>query len=269
MRIRFLTLAAVLALSAHAAMAQVRIGLMVSATGPTSAIGIPQKNTGELLPKMVGGVTIEYFQLEDGGDTTRAVQNAKKLIGEDNVDAIIGPSTTPNALAILDVIAEAKVPLLATVGTSSVVDPIDAKRRWVFKTTQNDDLIAGALINNMNKNGVKTRRFHRLQRPLRRKLVQGLRRSRRKSRHLDRRERALRSHRPERDGTGAEADRGQTRCRAHRRGGRPGGAAAGDALRPGLQRDESIRRTPSRQTTSSSLARKRSKARFSPPARCW
>jgi branched-chain amino acid transport system substrate-binding protein len=156
MRIRFLTLAAVLALSAHAAMAQVRIGLMVSATGPTSAIGIPQKNTGELLPKMVGGATIEYLQLEDGGDTTRAVQNAKKLIGEDNVDAIIGPSTTPNALAILDVIAEAKVPLLATVGTSSVVDPIDAKRRWVFKTTQNDDLIAGALINNMNKNGVKT-----------------------------------------------------------------------------------------------------------------
>jgi branched-chain amino acid transport system substrate-binding protein len=156
MRIRLVTLAAVLALFAHAAIAQVRIGLMVSATGPTSAIGIPQKNTGELLPRTVGGVTIEYIQLEDGGDTTRAVQNAKKLIGESNVDAIIGPSTTPNALAILDVIAEAKVPLMATVGTSSVVDPIDVKRRWVFKTTQNDDLIASALIKNMNKNGVKT-----------------------------------------------------------------------------------------------------------------
>jgi branched-chain amino acid transport system substrate-binding protein len=156
MRFRHLTLAAFLALSAHVATAQVRIGLMVSATGPTSAIGIPQKNTAELLPKSAGGATIEYFQLEDGGDTTRAVQNAKKLIGEDNVDAIIGPSTTPNALAILDIIAESKVPLMATVGTSSVVDPIDAKRRWVFKTTQNDDLIAGALIRNMNKNGVKT-----------------------------------------------------------------------------------------------------------------
>ena len=156
MRIRFLIPAAALVLSTHSAMAQVKIGLMVSATGPTSAIGIPQKNTAELLPKIVGSTTIEYIQLEDGGDTTRAVQNAKKLIGEDNVDAIIGPSTTPNAFAILDVIAEAKVPLMATVGTSSVVDPIDAKRRWVFKTTQNDDLIAGALIRNMNKNGVKT-----------------------------------------------------------------------------------------------------------------
>ena len=156
MRFCLLTLAALLALFADAATAQIRIGLMVSATGPTSAIGIPQKNTAALLPRTAGGATIEYFQLEDGGDTTRAVQNAKKLIGENNVDAMIGPSTTPNALAILDVIAEAKVPLMATVGTSSVVDPIDAKRRWVFKTTQNDDLIAAALIRNMSKNGVKT-----------------------------------------------------------------------------------------------------------------
>jgi branched-chain amino acid transport system substrate-binding protein len=139
-----------------AALAQIRIGLMVSATGPTTAIGIPQKNTGELLPKKVGDATVEYIQLDDGGDTTRAVQNAKKLIPEHNIDALIGPSTTPNALAILDLVAEAKVPLLATVGTSSVVEPMDAKRRWVFKTTQNDDLIAAALVRHMAKTGVKT-----------------------------------------------------------------------------------------------------------------
>jgi branched-chain amino acid transport system substrate-binding protein len=139
-----------------AASAQVKIGLLVSATGPTSAIGIPQRNTAALLPTRIGDATVEYFQLEDGGDTTRAVQNAKKLIGENNVDALIGPSTTPNALAILDIIAEAKVPLLATVGTQSVVEPVDAKKRWVFKTTQNDDLIAGALLKHMVKNGVKT-----------------------------------------------------------------------------------------------------------------
>jgi len=139
-----------------AASAQVKIGLLVSATGPTSAIGIPQKNTAALLPAKIGNATVEYIMLEDGGDTTRAVQNAKKLIGENNVDALIGPSTTPNAFAILDLVAEAKVPLLATVGTQSVVEPIDAKKRWVFKTTQNDDLIATALVKHMAKNGVKT-----------------------------------------------------------------------------------------------------------------
>ena len=152
-----LAVVAIAAFSVSAvATAQVKIGLMVSATGPTSAIGIPQKNTGELLPRKIGDATIEYIQLDDGGDTTRAVQNLKKLVQENNIDAMIGPSTTPAALAILDIIAEGKVPMMATVGTSSVVEPLDLKRRWVFKTTQNDDLIAAALLQHMTKNGVKT-----------------------------------------------------------------------------------------------------------------
>ena len=154
---RFLSIAAAaLLLAPGSAFAQVKIGLMVSATGPTTAIGTPQKNTGELLPTRIGLISVEYVQYDDGGDTTRGVQNAKKLLQEHNIDALIGPSTTPIALAILDLVAEAKVPLMATVGTSSVVEPLDAKRRWVFKTTQNDDLIAGALIKHMNKAGVKT-----------------------------------------------------------------------------------------------------------------
>jgi branched-chain amino acid transport system substrate-binding protein len=135
---------------------QVKVGLMVSATGPTAAIGIPQRNTAALLPTRIGDASIQYIQLEDGGDTTRAVQNARKLIDEDNVDALIGPSTTPNALAILDIVAEAKVPLLATVGTQAVVEPVDARKRWVFKTTQNDDLIAAVLLKHMQRNGVRT-----------------------------------------------------------------------------------------------------------------
>jgi branched-chain amino acid transport system substrate-binding protein len=151
-------LAFVLALLAapFVAQAQIRIGLMVSATGPTSAIGIPQDNTGDILPRSIGGASVEYISLEDGGDATRAVQNVKKLIQEHHIDALIGPSTTPNAFAILDVIAEAKVPMMATVGTSSVVEPLDAKKRWVFKTTQNDDLIAVALLSHMTKHGVKS-----------------------------------------------------------------------------------------------------------------
>jgi branched-chain amino acid transport system substrate-binding protein len=154
--IRLASLIVASLIAALPATAQVKIGLLVSATGPTAAIGVPQKNTGDLLPRRIGDLTVEYVQLEDGADSTRALQNAKKLIGESNVDAIIGPSTTPAALAILDTIAESKVPLLATVGSSNVVEPMDAKRRWVFKTTQNDDLIASALIAHMKKAGVKS-----------------------------------------------------------------------------------------------------------------
>src|ERR1700737_1463205 len=139
--------AAALLFGITGAMAQVRVGLMVSATGPTTAIGIPQKNTGELLPRKIGDASVEYIQLDDGGDTTRAVQNAKKLISEERIDALIGPSTTPNALAILDIIAATKVPMVATVGTSAVVEPMDAKRRGVFKTPTNADLIAARAVN--------------------------------------------------------------------------------------------------------------------------
>jgi branched-chain amino acid transport system substrate-binding protein len=156
----FARLAVVFALCfSTAAVAQIKIGLMVSATGPTSAIGIPQKNTGDVLPKKIGDVAVEYISLEDGGDTTQAVQNIKKLVQESKIDALIGPSTTPNAFAILDVIAEAKVPMMATVGTSTIIEPIDAKKRWVFKTTQNDDLIAGVLLKHMTKNNVKSVAF--------------------------------------------------------------------------------------------------------------
>ena len=144
------------ALAASTAVAQIRIGLMVSATGPTSAIGIPQKNTGEILPRTIAGESVQYISLEDGGDATRAVQNIKKLIQEDHIDALIGPSTTPNAFAILDVIAENKLPMMATVGTATVVEPLEAKKRWVYKTTQNDDLIAAALVAHMQKTGIKT-----------------------------------------------------------------------------------------------------------------
>jgi branched-chain amino acid transport system substrate-binding protein len=154
--VRIAFAAALLGLSIASAGAQIRIGLMVSATGPTSAIGIPQKNTGDILPRTIAGTPVEYISLEDGGDTTRAVQNVKKLIAEHNIDALIGPSTTPNAFAILDVIADARVPLMATVGTSAVVEPLDARKRWVYKTTQNDDLIAAALLKHMVRNGVKS-----------------------------------------------------------------------------------------------------------------
>ena len=148
---RLVIVAAALLFGITGAMAQVRIGLMVSATGPTTAIGIPQKNTGELLPRTIGDASVEYIQLDDGGDTTRAVQNAKKLISEDRIDALIDRRRRRMRWRSSTSSPENKVPMLATVGTSSVVEPIDAKRRWVFKTTQNDDLIAAALIKHMPK----------------------------------------------------------------------------------------------------------------------
>ncbi len=138
------------------AMAQVKVGVVTSSTGPVSLVGIPQKNTVPLLPAKAGDLKIEYISLDDASDPTKSVTEVKKLISEYNVDAIIGPSGSPNAMGVISFAAEAGVPMLAPVGTAAVVLPMTEQKKWVFKTTQNDDLIANALVAQMVKTKVKT-----------------------------------------------------------------------------------------------------------------
>ena len=149
-------LAGLLLLTATSAWAQIKIGVTLSLTGPAASLGIPERDTIALLPREIGGQKIEYIVLDDASDPTSAVTNVRKLLAEHKVDALIGPTTTPAALAILDFVAEAKTPLLTTVGSSSVIQPMDDKKRWVFKTTQNDDLIATAVLANMTTAGIRS-----------------------------------------------------------------------------------------------------------------
>jgi branched-chain amino acid transport system substrate-binding protein len=149
-------LLAALLLAAGVVHADIRVGVVASSTGPTAVVGIPQKNTVALLPAEIGGHKVEYIVLDDASDPTNAVTGVRKLLAEYKVDALIGPTTTPSALAILDFVAEARTPLVTTVGSSAVIQPLDDKKRWVFKTTQNDDLIAEAVLANMTTTGVRT-----------------------------------------------------------------------------------------------------------------
>jgi branched-chain amino acid transport system substrate-binding protein len=160
MKIKSIIRAALLAtLPMGIAFAQVKVGVVSSSTGPIAAVGIPQKNTVPLLPTKVGNQTIEYIALDDGSDPTATVVAIKKLISEHKVDAIIGPSGSPNAMGAIQFVAEAGVPLLAPVGTAAVVLPMNDQKKWVFKTTQNDSLIASALVDHMAKTGVKKLAF--------------------------------------------------------------------------------------------------------------
>ena len=143
-------------LASGVARAQVKVGVTISTTGPAASLGIPQKNSIALLPKEVGGQSVQYIVLDDGADPTKAVANARKLIDEDNVDALVGSSTTPASLALIDVAAEKKVPMISLAASARLVEPMDATRKWVFKTPQNDSLMADAIADHMAKNGVKT-----------------------------------------------------------------------------------------------------------------
>src|SRR5258706_3622897 len=130
---RVLALSLLAAVLPFAAQAQMKVGVIASPTGPTAAVGIPQKNSAALLPKKIGNVDIEYTVLDDQSDSTQSVALVKKLL-LDQVDAIIEPSGSPNAMAALQFIAEAKTPMLAPVGTTADLLPRNEQKPLGFKT---------------------------------------------------------------------------------------------------------------------------------------
>ena len=153
----FKPLALVAALVASAlAHADINVGVTVSATGPAASLGIPEKNTIALMPKTIAGQKINYIVLDDASDTTAAVNNTRKLISENKVDVILGSTTTPNSLAMIDVAAENQTPMISMAASARIVEPVDAKKRWVFKTPQNDIMMSLAIAEHMAANGVKT-----------------------------------------------------------------------------------------------------------------
>ncbi len=142
--------------AAGAAWADITVGVTVSATGPAASLGIPEKNTIALMPQSIGGQKVNYIVLDDASDTTKAVANTRRLITEDKVDIILGSTTTPNSLAMIDAVAESQVPMISMAASARIVEPMDAKRRWVFKTPQNDIMMSLAIASHMADAGVKT-----------------------------------------------------------------------------------------------------------------
>jgi len=154
MKVRLLpALALAIAGLAHA---EINIGVTLSATGPAASLGIPEKNTFDLLPTTIAGEKINWIVLDDASDTTRAVTNTRRLITENKVDVVVGSTITPNSLAMVDVVADAEVPMISMAASARIVDPANPKTRWVFKTPQSDSLMADAIAVHMKANGVQT-----------------------------------------------------------------------------------------------------------------
>ena len=108
------------ALSAPALADTIHIGVTVSATGPAASLGVPQRNTIALLPRTIAGDDVVYIVLDDGTDATRAVANMRKMIDEQNVDAVIGSSATPASAAMSAVAAEKQVPMVSLAASVSL-----------------------------------------------------------------------------------------------------------------------------------------------------
>lgn len=141
------------------AAAQVKIGATLSTTGPAASLGIPEKNSISLLPRKIGGVEVEFIVLDDATDTSNAVRNTHKLISEERVDLVLGSTVSPTSLAMIDIVAAGKTPMISLAATTAIVAPMDEKKRWVFKLPQNDELMADATVDHMLRNGAKRAAF--------------------------------------------------------------------------------------------------------------
>ncbi|NML14249.1 ABC transporter substrate-binding protein [Azohydromonas caseinilytica] len=155
---RLVVLAAAL-LAAALAQADVNIGVTLSVTGPAGTLGVAEKNTIALLPTTMAGQKVNVLVLDDASDTGTAVANMRRLVNEHKADVILGSTTSPGSLAMIDVAAESQTPMISLAASSRIVEPVDARRRWVFKTPQNDIAMSVAIAEHMAAAGVQNVAF--------------------------------------------------------------------------------------------------------------
>lgn len=147
------SMALVSVLWASNAIADINVGISLSATGAQASLGVPQKNTSEILPKKIGNEKVNYIVLDDASDPTQAAKNARKLTSEDKVDIIIGSSTTPTSLAIVEIAHETGTPQITL---APINIPDTTKEKWIFRTPQHIRIMAGVVGNHMISSGIKT-----------------------------------------------------------------------------------------------------------------
>jgi branched-chain amino acid transport system substrate-binding protein len=147
---------ALAALLCTAAQAEITVGVSLGTTGPGASLGVPYKNGFTLVPKTLGGEPVRYIILDDESKPDNAAKNARKFVTEDKVDALMGSTGVPSALAMTQVAAEAKTPLVAL----TPLPPLAADRApWTFIVPQPTELMMGAVATHLKGKGVKTVAF--------------------------------------------------------------------------------------------------------------
>jgi branched-chain amino acid transport system substrate-binding protein len=146
---------AALALMGAPTMAQtneITVGISITTTGPAAALGIPERNSLDFVPKEIGGVPIKVITLDDGGDPTTATTNTRRFVTESKADIIMGSSTTPSTVAVATVANEAGIP---HIGLAPF--PInEARIKWSVAMPQPIPIMGKVLYEHMKAHGIKT-----------------------------------------------------------------------------------------------------------------
>ena len=148
-------LAAALALPGSGASAQtsdITIGITITTTGPAAALGIPERNALEFVPKEIAGIPLKVIVLDDGGDPTNATTNARRFVTESKADIIMGSSTTPPTIAVSNVANEAGIP---HIGLAPF--PItEARGKWSVDMPRPVPIMGKVLYEHMKAHNIKT-----------------------------------------------------------------------------------------------------------------
>ena len=152
MKIRLTAVAALFALSIPAAQAEITVGVSLGITGPGASLGVHYRNAYQLMPKTLGKEPVKYIILDDGSDPTNAAKNARKLVTEDRVDAIMGSNGVPSAVQMAQVAAEAKTPMVVL--TPANLSP--QVLQWSFVLPQTTELMMGAIAQHIKAKNLKS-----------------------------------------------------------------------------------------------------------------
>jgi branched-chain amino acid transport system substrate-binding protein len=143
----------------HPASAQVKVGAVLSVTGPASFLGDPEKRTLEMYVDQInakGGVNGQKLQLivyDDGGDANNARTFATRLVEEDKIAVMIGGTTTGSTLAMIPVFEDAQIPFISLAGAIQIVEPV---RKWVFKTPHTDKMACEKIFADLKRRNLTT-----------------------------------------------------------------------------------------------------------------
>jgi branched-chain amino acid transport system substrate-binding protein len=130
----------------HAAVADIKVGVTIAATGTAAALGVPARNTfTELFPKEIAGEKVTVILLDDASDPGQATTNARRLATEDKVDVLVGSSITPSSMAVAGVALENGVPHF----TQSPIGLPPGRGKWTFMMPQDVALMAKPVFEHM------------------------------------------------------------------------------------------------------------------------
>lgn len=143
---------AMAAAAATSALADIVIGVSLPLTGPTSALGIPIKNSIAMWPTSIGGEKLKVIILDDATDPSNATKNARRFVSDEKVDILLGSAATPPANAVAAVASETGTMHL----TFAPIDVSLAKSPWSYNMPQSTLVMSHALVAHMKKQGIKS-----------------------------------------------------------------------------------------------------------------